>query len=198
MSAARCPSCGSPAEENARACWLCGSPLAATAGATEGASGSAGASTAPLLAVGSGSDATFWIAGFILSLLVIAAVGIDLGLIWPGLLVPYAVLVVPAVVVMTRIVYVQRFDFWRSSPSARTAPPAPTAAAMARAAAETRNRGDGKPAKSSGNEVVNEVLTAVAIGLVGLVAVMGLLFLLAIAAFVLLMAICFGMIAVMQ
>jgi hypothetical protein len=131
-----------------------------------------------------------------LALFVMLGVAIELALLWPGLLVPYALVLVPVVAVMARIVYVQRFDFWRDR---RPAESGSTAAPDSgdHQDVDTRNRGDGA-SFASGSDMLGEVATAIAIGLGAVMVVVGLLMLLAVAAFVILIAICLGMMAAYQ
>jgi hypothetical protein len=181
-----CASCGSGADADASFCWLCGYPL-----------GTAESPAPPVAAVTAAPplDGAFWVLGFVLALLVMLAVALELALVWPGLLIPYSVVLVPVVVVMSRIVYVQRLDFWRpqrravsgAGPSA-----GPESSTTPGAAVDTRNRGDGG---GGGSDVVGDVVTALAIGMGGVLIVVGLLILLATAAFIILVAICLGTLA---
>ncbi len=181
MKAGRiCPSCGSGAEGDAKFCWLCGYPLAETAAAPTGQ-----LVAAPPL------EGFVWIGGFVLALMVMLGVALELALLWPGLLVPYALMLVPVVAVMARIIYVQRFDFWRDRKpfeSSGAPPSAQPANATARA-------DQAEESSSMASDVMGEVATALAIGLGAVVVVTGLVFLLAVAAFIILIAICFGVLA---
>ncbi len=179
MSDRRCPSCGSGAEGDAKFCWLCGYPLASTA-----------ALAPPADPVGAPPISGFvWIGGFVLALLVMLGVAVELALLWPGLLIPYTLMLVPVVAVLARIAYVQRLDFWKDrEPEAR----------RGSAVAEGAGSADGEAPSSVSSEIMGEVATAIAIGFGAVLVVIGIVFLLAVAAFIILIAICLGMLAAYQ
>lgn len=102
MSGGVCGSCGSGSEEGASFCWLCGYPLGTAA---------AGVPVQPVTPMHPQTGLA-WVVAFLSALFVLSSVAVELALRWPGLLIPYAVMVVPVLAVLVRILYVQRLDFW--------------------------------------------------------------------------------------
>jgi len=181
VSAGLCASCGSDPAPGASFCWLCGYPL--------------GAGAAPVARIAQASPAAGigWVVAFVVALFVLSGVGLELAFLWPGLLIPYAAALVPVLVVMTRILYVQRFDFWEGSKSG----PAAAASSGAALAPAQPASGATREAPDGSSDVVAKVVTTVAVGMAGTAIAIGLLMLLAVAAFVFLVAICFAAILVL-
>ncbi|MEM9072502.1 MAG: hypothetical protein AAGE52_28605, partial [Myxococcota bacterium] len=127
-----------------------------------------------------------WLVAVILAVFIMFVVAIELAFLAPGLLIPYAVVLVPVMVVLGRIVYVQRLDFWKPKVAAQPQPQpqAPQPQPLG-------PRGDQVPQE----DVAGKVVTGIAMGLLGVAVVVGVLVLLAIAAFIILMVICFASLA---
>lgn len=176
MSVIACPSCGSGTRADASHCWLCGAPLAGAIAAPAAPLPSPVhvPSPAPVAAQQkSKGSGCFWIGGIIVSTIVLLFVGLEIGLLAPGLLIPYAVLMVPIMIVFGRMVYIQLFR--------KEAPPAPPGQQLTA-------RGD--VVQASGSDTGAKVATGIAMGLVGVVAIVGILILLFIAAVVILFIVC--------
>lgn len=179
MSGARgvaCPHCGAGNRVAGGACWLCRQPM--------------GAPPAPSpVDVPVGGDGG-WLVVVVLSILMVLAVGVELAIAYPGLLVIYAVLATPVLAVLARVAIVERLDFWRPkggrSPEARS--PAPARGAPAGFARGSR---EGPVAEGA----TSQLLAGVAVGLGVLGAVVGLAVLLAVAAAVIFVILCFALIA---
>lgn len=172
-----CPSCGSGTRADAQVCWLCGASLATASAALPAAPAPVAPAPGPVAPQQkSSSSGCFWIGGIIVSTIVLLFVGLEIGLLAPGLLIPYAVLMVPIMIVFGRMVYIQLFR--REAPPAA---PAPSGQALTA-------RGDAMP--SSSVDTGTKVAAGVAMGLAGVAAIVGILILLFIAAVVILFIVC--------
>ncbi|MGE0792037.1 MAG: hypothetical protein AB7S26_40560 [Sandaracinaceae bacterium] len=166
-----CAMCGSGNAATSAQCWVCGASL----------SGAARIGPPPR-AVRDPSDnltALGWLALLIGLALAALLIGIELAIEWPGMLVPFALVVLIGFGALARTAWVQ------TRPAESAPPPAPSAAATPPADAA---RGDGAPKRSLANDVALGV-TIVMLILAGLA-------LAAVAAMVIFFLICLAMIGV--
>ncbi len=167
MSGVRaCPVCGSGNATTTARCWVCGADLA-------GAAPPSAAAAPPPATTSDGSTRTFQVLAWSALLLGLGftalLIAIELALEWPGMLIPYAVVVLVAFAALGRTAWVQL----KKPPAA--APPAGA-------------RPDGK---ITGTDVVQ----GVALGLVIALAVIAGLVLLAVAAMVIFFLICLAVVS---
>ncbi|MCA9606272.1 MAG: hypothetical protein KC619_11785 [Myxococcales bacterium] len=173
MNARACPICGSGNAANVPRCWVCGADLAAAAPP------SAGAAPAPATRYDD-STRTFQLIGWSALLLGLGftalLIAVELALEWPGMLIPYAVVVLVAFVALGRTAWVQIKK-------------KPTGAAATLSA-------EGTPAPRPDNKSTGtDVIQGVALGLAIAIAVIAGLMLLAVAAMVIFFLICLAMMA---
>lgn len=169
-----CPVCGSGSAPAATKCWVCGADLDGS-----GPAPVSPLATSPLARSSAASDGHgFQVLGWSAFLLGIAfvtlLVGVELALEWPGLLIPYALIVLVAFVALARTAYVQLRR------------PAPTAASATAAAGPSPPVGKGQ-----GKDIVNDV----ALGLTIALAVIAGLMLLFVAAVVIFFLVCLAIVA---
>lgn len=176
MSAIRaCPVCGSGSAAGAAKCWVCGASLDSAA-PTSPVSASPLAKTSSAASDGHRFRVLGWSA-FLLGIgFVTLLVGVELALQWPGLLIPYALIVLVSFVALARTAYVQLRP--RPDPS-----PHPVAAS----AGASPPAGKGKP---------RDVVADVALGLTIALAVIAGLMLLFVAAVVIFFLVCLAIVAV--
>ncbi|MBX3275361.1 MAG: hypothetical protein KF729_34160 [Sandaracinaceae bacterium] len=164
-----CPTCGSGNATNSPRCWVCGAVLGTAPEHSE---------VAPAILADDGSTRALRIAGWSALLLGLGftalLIAVQLALEWPGLLVPYALVVLVAFVALARTAWVQ----------IRRRPAVATAAAQA-----------GPPrAGVSGVDVAQ----GIALGLAIAIAVIAGLLLLALAGLVIFFLICLALLGGMQ
>lgn len=168
-----CPHCGSGNATTSQVCWVCGGPLRG---------GPAG--PPPQLATNASSARGFQIFGWATLLLglVFTAVliGVELALEWPGMLIPFALVVVVAFAALARTAYVQIKKPLVTGPA--TAP----------------RSGQGTRPETTGGVTGNEVVQGVALGIAIAAAVIAGLLLLGITAMVIFFLICMAMFAGMH
>ena len=184
MSVIACPSCGSGTRAGADTCWLCGASLVGTAHRVPALPSPVTEFAPPPMAptARSSSSGCFWIGGIVVSTIVLLFIAIEIALLAPGLMIPYAVLMVPIMIAFGRMVYIQAFR--------KEAPPAgPQAGAPAGPQLSARGDAVGGASQDTGSKVA----AGVAMGLVGIMAVVGILVLLFIAAVVILFIVCIAM-----
>ncbi|MEM9070953.1 MAG: hypothetical protein AAGE52_20755, partial [Myxococcota bacterium] len=89
-----CPSCGSGTQPGATHCWLCRYPLTGAQ------------AVAPPVPIPHAQPQRSWgwLVAVILAVFIMFVVAIELAFLAPGLLIPYAVVLVPVMVVLGRIV----------------------------------------------------------------------------------------------
>jgi len=163
-----CPVCGSGNARTTERCWVCGAPLAGAApvGAPPPDRTQSGTRTFQLL----GWSALLLALGFTALL-----IGVELALEWPGLLIPYAVVVLVAFAALGRTAWVQiRKPVDVSTPTTRTG--------------DATGPPDGKITGA-------EVAQGVALGLTIALAVIAGLILLMVAAMVIFFLICLALVA---
>ena len=176
-----CPTCGSGNALQSTKCWVCG-------GGLEGQP-SPSVARLPGPAPGTyGSTQGFKALGWVSLLLGIGftaiLIGVELAMEWPGLLVPYALVVLVTFVALGRTAWVHL----KKKPETPQAPPTASAAAAG---------GGAKPAASKPGVTGSDVAHGVALGLTVALAVIAALALMAITAIVLFAVIClayFGLI----
>lgn len=168
-----CPICGSGNATATARCWVCGADLASAAPP------SAAAAPAPATTYDA-STRTLQMVGWSALLLGLGftalLIAVELALEWPGMLIPYAVVVLVAFAALGRTAYVQL----RKKPGAVEA--RPTTAA------------EGAP-RTDGGTSTADVLQTVALGVAIAIAVIAGLLLLAVAAMVIFFLICLAMIS---
>lgn len=167
-----CPSCGSGTRADAQFCWLCGASLA-TASVAAPVAAAAAPAPVPVAPQKSSGSGCFWIGGIIVSTIVLLFVGLEIAFIAPGLLIPYAVLMVPIMLVFGRMVYIQLF---RKEPP----PAAPGQQLTAR----------GDAVQTAPMDTGTKVAAGLAMGLAGVAAIVGIMILVFIAAVVILFIVC--------
>ena len=161
-----CPTCGSGNALNSARCWVCGAAL--TSAAPHEAT--------PAILVDDGSTRALRIAGWSALLCGLGftalLIAVQLALEWPGLLVPYALVVLVAFVALARTAWVQI----RRRPAAATAHAGPP----------------------RGGVTGTDVAQGIALGLAIAIAVIAGLLLLALAALVIFFLICLALVGGMQ
>lgn len=177
MSVVACPSCGSGTRADAQFCWLCGASMSAAAVAPAAAPVAAPAAPAPapVAPQQSSGSGCLWIGGIIVSTIVLLFVGLEIGILAPGLLIPYAVVMVPIMLVFGRMMYIQLF---------RKQPPPAAPGQQLSARGDVVRQGD------SNMDTGTKVATGIAMGLAGVAAIVGIMLLIFIAAIVILFIVC--------
>lgn len=167
-----CPICGSGNATATPRCWVCGADLGAAAPP------SAAAAPAPASKYDD-STRTFQLVGWSALLLGLGftavLIAVELALEWPGMLIPYAVVVLVAFVALGRTAWVQI----KKKPDSVAATPTVSA--------------EGAPAKPDGRTTSADIVQGVALGLAIAMAVVAGLMLLAVAAMVIFFLICLAM-----
>lgn len=165
-----CPVCGSGNARTTDRCWVCGAPLAgaASAGAPPPDRTQTGTQSLRLL----GWSALLLALGFTAAL-----IGVELALEWPGLLIPYALIVLVAFAALGRTAWVQI----RKPVEVRAAP--------------TTATGDATGPRPSSKITGTDVAQGVALGLTIALAVIAGLILLFVAAIVIFFLICLALVA---
>lgn len=168
-----CPVCASGNAATSERCWVCGAALSS-------APGSAVEVPAPVRDSGDALQAIGWLALLSGIAFVTVLVAVELALEWPGLLIPYALVVLIGFAALARTA-------WLQSRRSRETPSAPEASAAAPEA----------PAAppSSGGSKAGDLARDVALGLSIALIVIAFFALLAVAAVVIFLAICFAVIA---